>query len=299
MNIEVKSQGEKDSHSNSNSNNNSSCCNWSSYSSTKKAVIIFSIIILVGGAVVLGVALSRMLNPQSTASVQVTFSKNSLTKYYSGKSNHIKEMFLSSSSSKPYVWNLPASCILQAPIDWDMKMIAVYLSEDIDPITYNNIGQNSIIWMNPQCNGNIGTCDVYDAPNLVSDYFNFSDSALVNSVINSQYQQVIVGTYRYARMEFCKVMPGSTLPASANNIKFFAGNMTSYHSFSYPACTVTFQLPTPLTISKGQRVTINLAYSLDQVVTYCPSMSAASNPNCNSQGWCTKIPDFVPTARVD
>ncbi len=47
-----------------------------------------------------------------------------------------------------------------APTYFGMKLIGVYLVEDINSTTLMNIGQQEMIYVNPDCNNNIGDCGI-------------------------------------------------------------------------------------------------------------------------------------------
>src|SRR6266545_4186783 len=47
-----------------------------------------------------------------------------------------------------------------APTIFKMKLIAAYLSEDIDPATQDNVGHTPMIYLNPDCQGDIEHCDI-------------------------------------------------------------------------------------------------------------------------------------------
>ena len=47
-----------------------------------------------------------------------------------------------------------------------VKLIAAYLAEDVDPVTLNNVGDVEMIWVAPECGGDIENCNVegFDEP---------------------------------------------------------------------------------------------------------------------------------------
>src|SRR4051794_31895323 len=53
-----------------------------------------------------------------------------------------------------------AAALLADGTSLRLKLIAAYLAEDIDPLTQNNLGPSAMIWLNPECNGDISNCNV-------------------------------------------------------------------------------------------------------------------------------------------
>src|ERR1041384_2340395 len=98
-----------------------------------------------------------------------------------------------------------------------LKLIAAYLSEDVDPTTQNNIGQTAMIWLNPECNDHISGCNV-EGMTLppgprITQYFDLArPSAEVTADLNAQDTPIEPATYRYARVEMCKSYGGQTQP---------------------------------------------------------------------------------------
>lgn len=86
------------------------------------------------------------------------------------------------------------------PTEFGMKFIAAYMAEDVDPITQSNIGTTAMIYINPECNGNIGQCNISATTsegtfaNVVTTFFDFAQpTADVNAQINAQIKTIPSG----------------------------------------------------------------------------------------------------------
>ncbi len=201
----------------------------------------------------------------------------------------------------------------QAPSSFRMKLIAVYLAEDVDPTTQDNVGQTSIIWENPECQGDISGCNISGAvkggpwAHQVKSFFEFArDSAAVNADLNSQGQAVSPGSYKYARLEFCKYGDGDP------NVSWSAPQLSAPRAFSIPECGVTSKaFDKPIVLGKGDTVAVTLAYDLAAAGAIftpnapgAPCYGNAPDQKCyldcgdagNGQVACVNIPDFTPSA---
>ena len=188
---------------------------------------------------------------------------------------------------------------LAAASSFQMKLIAAYLAEDIDPATQNNVGMTSMFWLNSECADDIMSCDT--DPNVnggkdeegntwrhtVTSFFDFSNVANVNSTLNSQGREIDTGTYKYVRLEFCKFQP------TLANIKWsYSTGSISDDTFAQSSCNVTREISPPIEVADGDTVTITLAYDLNGTVI---SSGGATNDNC-SGGFCFTLPTFNPSA---
>lgn len=140
---------------------------------------------------------------------------------------------------------------LETPSVFDIKIAAVYLSEDIDPVTGNNTGYTPMIYLNPKCNGDVRTYDVNDL-----EYFHFArSSAEVNEQINATAEPVPALTYRYVRIEFYKDEPegedykNARWGTDAFSKEFFRGGGV-----------ITVAFDEPLVVQDGQSVRVVLEY---------------------------------------
>ena len=182
-----------------------------------------------------------------------------------------------------------------APSVLGIKLIAVYVAEDIDPATGNNIGQTSAFYFNPECNEDIRGCDVYgSAPNIVTSYFDLArPSDAVNAELNAQARGIAPATYRYARMEFSKDGGGQG-PLDTPNVKYQGGSMTSPVEFIWgTGGTHTALMTEPITVFNGDSVTVTLDYDI--------SMAFHDNPDpgfffdhCDASNNCLTMPTFTP-----
>jgi hypothetical protein len=197
-----------------------------------------------------------------------------------------------------------------------LKIVAAYLAEDVDPVSQNNAGQTSMVWLNPQCADDISDCNVSGFANpaggpRVTDFFDLArPTAEVNAELNSQDTPVAAGTYRHARVEMCKAVGGETLP-SEPTLMWAGPGMDSEQPFTSGDCGRT-SLPfdPPLELAAGDAVRVELGYDLaNAVVTGAPASSPCSlagDPRCfracvdtgPTTRACMDFPDFAPSAEL-
>jgi hypothetical protein len=194
----------------------------------------------------------------------------------------------------------------EAPSVLELKLVAVYLSEDVDPVTQDNVGQTAMIYLNPQCQGDISNCGPADTfAHQVTTFFDFAQgSDAVNAALNAQANAIAPATYRYARMEFCKYGPGAD-----PNLIWQATGLSAPATGQFNACGITSQpFATPLTLKAGDSVRVELAYDLSQAAmtgTAPPDPSTLYDAGgvahnfmyCADEGTqrtCLQVPDFVP-----
>ena len=203
-----------------------------------------------------------------------------------------------------------------------LKMIAVYLAQDVDPATMNNVGETQMIWLNPQCNDDIDGCNIagftQPAGPRITDYFDLArPSAEVNAELNSQGASVTPGTYRYARVELCKAYGGEQTP-TVPALMWAGPGMASEQPFTSGDCGRT-SLPfdPPLELATGDSVEVTLGYDLGAaIVAGAPGPSAGCSmtiaghndaggaPHCfrtcvnvdAGSRVCMDFPDFTPSA---
>jgi hypothetical protein len=187
----------------------------------------------------------------------------------------------------------PEGVTTHTPDYLGIKLIAAYLAEDVDQTTGENVGETVMIYLNPACNEDIGNCNIggnYD--NIVSDFFEFTATTeTVNAQLNAQERDVPPGTYKYVRLEFCKLSEG------ASNFSFQASTMTEAHSFSRPSCTTTAECVPPIEIPEGGSIRVRLDYDLKDLVWEYPT-KPGSDANCtdSSPSFCLQTVDMVPSA---
>jgi hypothetical protein len=160
-----------------------------------------------------------------------------------------------------------------------LKLIAAYLAEDVDPVTQNNLGDTEMIWLNPECGGDISGCNVagFALPPgpRVTQYFDLSrPTAEVNAELNSQDATITPATYRYARVELCKSYGGQT-QADIPTLMWQGPGMAAEQPFVSGDCGRT-SLPfdPPLTLAAGDAVTISLGYDLAAAIVAGPPAAA-------------------------
>ena len=173
----------------------------------------------------------------------------------------------------------PSGFTCLTPTSFQMKILAAYVVEDIDPTTSDNVGQVGMVWLNPKCSS-INDCK----PSMV-DYSDLTDPTAFNTELNSQALGVKTGSYKYVRLEFCQ---GS---ADSANVKVTSGSTTK--EFTYGGCGVSSAaLSSPITVSEGQSLTINVSYDLKDGEVYW----AAGGGSCSSAtNFCIGGIDLVPS----
>jgi hypothetical protein len=181
-----------------------------------------------------------------------------------------------------------------------MKLASVYLAEDVDPTTQDNVGQVADLWVSPRCTS-ADDCD----------FFNFARATgAVNADLNSQSLEVQLGTYRYARLEFCYHGERPTQP----NVSWQGADLSSPHGFIGGGCGVTSkEFNPPLVLVPGDDVSVELGYDLADSTSVGPAENPGQNaltaPDGHGVGFddcavndamtqkdCFRIPGFVPTA---
>jgi hypothetical protein len=156
-----------------------------------------------------------------------------------------------------------------------------------------------MIYLNPECQGDIEHCDVSPgtAPDgrpiahLVQGSFDFALPAdQVNAALNAQARPVQKGSYRYVRIEFCKLNSGR-----ATNVTWGTAD-TGAVEFVGGDCVVTAALSPPVSIGSGDEVTITLSYDLAGTVQTGDSASGQSCAGSGATRACFTVPTFVPSA---
>ena len=198
-----------------------------------------------------------------------------------------------------------------------LKMIAAYLTEDVDPVSMDNLGKSEMIWINPQCGGDISTCNVdgfaLPAGPRITDYFDLARSNdQINAELSSQDLPVAPGTYRYARLALCKAFGASQ--ATVPTMMWKGRDMTSEQPFTSGDCGRTsLAFDPPLVVAAGDAVAITLGYDLDRAVVSGTPGSAgalvgATEPDGSPHYFracadvdathrdCMDFPDFAPSA---
>jgi hypothetical protein len=207
-----------------------------------------------------------------------------------------------------------SGAVAAAPSLVGYRMTAVYVSEDIDPITQDNTGRSSMIWIAPECGDDIGGCNPDGEPGpgpRVKTYFDFAQGAdKVNAQLNSQAREVTPGAYKYVRVEFCK-LPGGGRPVQPN-VQWSVPGMAAPRSYSFGMCGVTSKaFATPMALAAGDSLEVTLDYDLAQLVvsgepqaqggSQCLGQAGAQRCflDCADVGgvrYCMDAPQFSPSA---
>jgi len=182
-----------------------------------------------------------------------------------------------------------------------VKLIAAYLTEDVDPTTQNNIGSTQMIYLNPECNEDISSCD---ASSLTTFFeFNQTESAL-NAALNSQSRTIEAGDYKYVRLELCKYTP------AAANLKFTVNSLAELGVIS-GRCTMnsgndgsssTLVPMSPVaTVGSGDTVQVRLEYNINRFISV--ETGTTDTANCKSDGttnrYCNHGYFFKPSVTID
>lgn len=204
---------------------------------------------------------------------------------------------------------VPGALVAGTDRSLELKLIAVYLAEDVDPQTQNNIGDTQMIWLNAECKDDIQACVPSGGPGAgpkVTTFFDFGrPTDEVNAAINGQGRAVKAGTYRYARIEFCKYGP----PAEAN-LRWKGPGMAAPRELIVGDCGRTSQVfSPPLELADGESVTVTLGYDMAQSIQAGAPGQGGSMSIAGVNHWfrdcedladgtrvCMDFPDFQPTA---
>jgi hypothetical protein len=186
-----------------------------------------------------------------------------------------------------------------APSAFSMKLIAAYVTEDIDPDTQNNVGTTAIFYLNEQCEDDIMHCDIEGGTaedgnpmdKVVTTFFDLSSPEAVNTELNSQGRGVSAGTYKYARLEFCKYATGTD-----PNIKWSYGSLGE-QTFRRTMCSVNSAvMDPPLELAEGDTATITLEYDLASAVQVGADASGDTCTGTDADKTCFTMPTFTPSA---
>lgn len=217
---------------------------------------------------------------KDSASVQLTFNHEPLLKAFG-----LNQYF---------------GAIQSKPSTFQMKLIAAYLSEDIDPTTLNNTGMTGFFYLNPECNNDIMHCDISGGiaedgepmSQIIRSYFDFGQSSDdVNLALNAQKHSITAQSYKYVRLEFCKYN-------SENSKNIIWGTQaTGSVELQRNECGVNSAVfDPPLELVKGDEITVTLSYSMEGKIQ---TGSDAKGDDCVGSGesrTCFTLPTFTPTA---
>lgn len=247
-------------------------------------VIVVSIVVAIGLALGLGLGLGLNSNNTTSAGTAGLATVSFIATNSTPSSSTLEFINMKNLNLEPGDTFTPSY--------FGMKLVAVYLSEDIDE-EGNNIGNNQMIYLNPTCQGEIDSCGISSSfPNQITDFFDFSRStAEIQEELAATPFEVNTGIYRYVRMEFCRT-ESSSASLDIANVEFTANDMSAPYQYSYGQCGITNQFESPITISEGDSVIVNLSFDLSDTVTYQPS---STNQECSSEGYCFSVPVFTPS----
>lgn len=204
--------------------------------------------------------------------------------------------------------SLQASTLLGVtPTIYKLTLVSFYMVEGKDPVTLNNTGAGAHIWISKNCDSDLTYCAVNpaNANGYIPDYFDFArPSSVVNAEFNSYKRdtkdsQLSAGTYNYIDMDFTgKSTDGDTTP----NFKFGTTTENTARTQTY---AVSIKLAEPLVLKEGESITVNLAYSLDNIFyangTYAnPPAEVPSDSKWTCSGKTSNVPcvveaKFTPT----
>jgi len=214
----------------------------------------------------------------------------------------------------------PGSALLADGTSLRIKLLNVSITEDVDPVTLDNVGVTSNIWVNPECGGDVSSCDVAgmdpSSTHHITQFFDFAQpTEAVNAALNAQHAKIDPGTYRYARITFCRAVGGQNV-ASSPTLMWKAPGMPGELAFTSGDCGRTSQpFATPMQIEVGDTVQVTLGYDLDEaIVVGAPDRTsrASLEGHVEADGTphfyracfdidpttraCMDFPDFAPSA---
>jgi hypothetical protein len=160
------------------------------------------------------------------------------------------------------------------PEVFGIKLVAVYLAEDIDSHT-DNVGNVARIWTNPACDPDLRHCGIGtpSAPFQVTSYFDLARSTqAVNAELNASAQPVPPGTYRDVRLDFAGIDPPDGVP----NLRF--GTTEDSRDVRYRDNGLTVALDPAMVIAPGESFLVTLGYDMSHAYYPDPSGQAGAPP---------------------
>jgi len=149
-----------------------------------------------------------------------------------------------------------------------LKIVAIYLVEDVDENGEDNVGMVARLWTNPVCDSDLTYCGVSDDAGeyQVTDYFDFArDSDEVNEELNAGKKELNVGTYRYIRADFA----GKVTDDNDDVPNFRFGKIDAddteriYEVRPSWGNGYSAKLAEPIKIADGDTVTVTIAYTYE------------------------------------
>lgn len=181
---------------------------------------------------------------------------------------------------------------------YGIKLVQIYLNEDVAADGWTNSGTNAYIWINPICGtttsdsgaitmANNGTCDT----SKITSYFELARSSeAVNADLNSQQIPIPAQTYRYIRVQLCD----NSITDDNVQIASTTGGLASANTVRSSACVLTpVKIDPPLTVAKDESVKISLTYDLSKaLVDYNYNTTTGTyNSDSNSNESCAVADD--------
>jgi len=152
------------------------------------------------------------------------------------------------------------------PSIYGVKLLSVIVSPDQAGAQSAAAG---LIWANPDCAVSTIMSEInekefpYDsasdcADDQVETFFELArTSEEVNEELNSQYYNILPGTYNYVQLGFC--VDG----AKSKNGRFQAEGMSEPYEFTWGGCGMSsVRADPPIVVSEGQSITVSLTYDL-------------------------------------
>jgi hypothetical protein len=162
-----------------------------------------------------------------------------------------------------------------APDVLGIKLVAVYLAEDIDG-HMDNVGEVARIWTNPLCDSDLHACGIAPiaGPYQVTGFFDLARSSeAVNAELNAAPEPVKAGTYRYVRVDFAGIVPtGDDTP----NLRF--GRDGDVREIRFRDNNVTVAIDPPLTVEEGGSFVVLLSYDASHAFFSGPDLRAGGPP---------------------
>jgi hypothetical protein len=164
----------------------------------------------------------------------------------------------------------------RTPTVFGIKMIGVFLVEDMDPASSDNVGEVGRIWTNPLCDEALRECGISASmSHRVSDFFDLAlPTEEVNRRLNAQGQSMKPGTYRYLRLDLTGPLPaGVPNDPHLTNLHFGADGAVS--EVRNRTNVYTVRIDPPLQLADGDSATVALGY--DYRGSYYPDPSGNSS----------------------
>ena len=116
------------------------------------------------------------------------------------------------------------------------------------------------LWINADCHGRIGGCDISNATNNLHSFLTLTDdTATVNAAIGSVQYFNELRKYKYVNLLLCGKDSGYN-QAAIGNVLFQGGAMSAPLVVAAPECMMSVPLDTPVQATPGQLVTVTLGY---------------------------------------